>query len=340
MPFYDSFSKSPKKPILCEAVGNVTCSRRHTVKKSGFCCAVLGIVVVVVTLGYVHPIAVPELVPHPHARDPDRTAVTFVTLGDMGTGGSAQTQVAHAMDRVCQRDGCDFVLGLGDNIYPHSVLSAHDPQFQDKFEHPYARFQGLDFWMILGNHDWKHLVTGAQAEIDYTLHSDRWRLPNAHYNIPLLPPWLHIYGVDTSLIEAVVGVHQLRSAQAALCHQPGWRLLFGHYPTSSTQADGHSDSWFVRGALEHLIRECHIHVYFAGHDHHQAHLDLGFYQEIIEGAGGAELSPVQVGDPQQRFGSATHGFAWVRITEERLAIRFYDVQQTVLYAWETSGKSL
>jgi tartrate-resistant acid phosphatase type 5 len=306
------------------------------VKKSGFCCAVLGILVVLLTLGYMHPIATPVLVPRLHPRDPDRAAVTFVALGDMGTGDSAQTQVAQAMYSVCQRDGCDFVLGLGDNIYPHSVASSHDPQFQDKFEHPYARFQDIDFWMILGNHDWKHLVTGAQAQIDYTLHSDRWRLPHTHYAIPFLPPWLHIYGVDTSLLEAVVGVGQLQSAQAALCGQPGWRVLFGHYPTRSTGAEGHRASWFVRSALEYLIRQCHIHVYFAGHDHHQAHLDGGFYQEIIEGAGGAELSPVRVGDPQQRFGSATHGFAWGRVTAERLVIRLYDVQQTVLYAWETS----
>jgi hypothetical protein len=257
----------------------------------------------------------------------------------MGEGGIEQTQVAHAMFSVCQRDGCDFVLGLGDNIYPHGVLAAHDPAFQDKFEHPYARFQDIDFWMILGNHDWKQLWTGAQAEIDYTLHSDRWRLPHVHYAIPFLPPWLHIYGVDTSLLEAVIGVDQLHAAQAALCGQPGWRMVFGHYPTRSTGAAGHNASWFVTGALEHVIRQCHIQVYFAGHDHHQAHLDLGGYQEIIEGAGGAGLSPVRVGDPQQRFGSATHGFAWVQVTAERLTIRFYDVQQTVLYAWETSGQS-
>src|SRR5438445_4588883 len=29
--------------------------------------------------------------------------------------------------------------------------------------------------------------------------------------------------------------------------------------------------------------------------------------EIIEGTGGAELTPVRFGDPQQRFGRATHG---------------------------------
>jgi tartrate-resistant acid phosphatase type 5 len=148
-----------------------------------------------------------------------------------------------------------------------------------------------------------------------------------------------MYGVDTSLIEAVVGVHQLWSAQSSLCHKPGWRFLFGHYPTRSTGAKGRDGSWFVRRALEQLIRKCQIQVYFAGHDHHQAHLDVGFYQEIIEGAGGAELAPVRVGDPQQRFGRATHGFAWVRVTEKQLDIRLYDVNQTVLYAWGTSGMS-
>jgi tartrate-resistant acid phosphatase type 5 len=295
-----------------------------------FYCMVLCVLLTLVPTGCLQPIASQELFPRLHPRDPDRTEVTFVTLGDMGDGGSAQTHVAHAMYSVCQRDGCDFVLGLGDNIYPHGVHSVHDPAFQAKFEHPYARFQNIDFWMILGNHDWKPLVTGAQAEIDYTLHSDRWRLPHAHYAIPFLPPWLHMYGVDTSLLEAVVGVDQLHAAQAALCGQTGWRFLFGHYPTRSTGAEGHSSSGFVTGALEHLIRQCHIHVYFAGHDHHQAHLDLGFYQEIIEGAGGAALAPVRVGDPQQRFGRATHGFAWVRVTTTRLEIRFYDVHQTVL----------
>src|SRR5262249_8494333 len=121
-------------------------------------------------------------------------------------------------------------------------------------------------------------LTGAQAQIDYTRHSTRWRLPHTHYAIPLLPPWLHLYGLDTSLLEAGVGITQLPAAQAALCGQPGWRVLFGHYPTRSTGAEWHRTSWFVRGALEYLIRACHIQVYLAGHDHYQAHLDVGLYQ--------------------------------------------------------------
>src|SRR5262245_57178103 len=113
--------------------------------------AALGFLVVWWATGCVQPIAPEELVARLHPRDPERHAVTFVALGDMGHGGIAQAHVAYAMHSVCARDGCDFVLGLGDNIYPHGVSSAHDPVFQDKFESPYARFRGIDFWMILGN---------------------------------------------------------------------------------------------------------------------------------------------------------------------------------------------
>jgi len=62
------------------------------------------------------PIATQALLPRLHPRDPDRKEVKFVALGDMGEGGIEQTRVAQAMGGVCEQEGCDFVLGLGDNI--------------------------------------------------------------------------------------------------------------------------------------------------------------------------------------------------------------------------------
>src|SRR5215831_14462000 len=97
------------------------------------------------TGGVLRPIAPQALAPRLHPRDPARAAVTFVVLGDMGTGSLVQSHVAHAMLRVCQQEGCDFVLGVGDNIYPHGVDAVDDAQFQAKFEQPYARFRGIDF---------------------------------------------------------------------------------------------------------------------------------------------------------------------------------------------------
>src|SRR5262249_36185180 len=76
------------------------------------------------------PLTPEELAARLHPRDPARPVVTFVALGDMGQGSPAQHAVAEAMYHVCARDGCDFVLGLGDNIYPHGVRAVDDPQFQ------------------------------------------------------------------------------------------------------------------------------------------------------------------------------------------------------------------
>jgi tartrate-resistant acid phosphatase type 5 len=268
--------------------------------------------------------------------DTNREVVTFVAMGDMGDGGEPQFKTARAMKQVCDTEGCDFVMGLGDNFYPHGPMSIEDPAFQEKFEDPYGVLGKIDIWMILGNHDWKKgLFKSAQAEIDYTLRSDRWRLPNSHYAIPALPEWLTIYGVDTSLIESgVAAPEQVSAARRNLCGKPGWRLLFGHYPTYSNGAEGNGGQKFVRKQIERVIRKCQVQVYFAGHDHHQEHLELPRYDEIIQGAGGADLSTVNYGDPRQKFAAKEYGFAWVRVTKERLEVRFYDSDANVIYSWE------
>src|SRR5215510_2067664 len=87
--------------------------RRQTVKTAGFACAVLCILLVFGPMRCLQPIATQVLFPRLHPHDPERPVVTFAALGDMGEGGSEQIHVAHAMYSVCQRDGCDFVLGLG-----------------------------------------------------------------------------------------------------------------------------------------------------------------------------------------------------------------------------------
>ena len=79
-------------------------------------------------------------------------AVSFIAIGDTGTGEEKQYKVAAAMKEVCDELGCDFALGLGDNIYETGVDSVDDVQFIDKFEKPYADVD-FPFYMTLGNHD-------------------------------------------------------------------------------------------------------------------------------------------------------------------------------------------
>ena len=48
--------------------------------------------------------------------------VRFIAVGDTGTGKEGQYQVANAIEKVCAAHGCDFALGLGDNIYEYETI--------------------------------------------------------------------------------------------------------------------------------------------------------------------------------------------------------------------------
>jgi tartrate-resistant acid phosphatase type 5 len=123
----------------------------------------------------------------------------FVVMGDAGTGEADQSKVAQAIATVCAKTGCDFALELGDNIYDAGASSANDPQFDSKFERPYANLT-MPFWLVLGNHDNSQdpAGTGATAglgtwydagnnEVAYSARTDRasdkWHLPARYYTL-------------------------------------------------------------------------------------------------------------------------------------------------------------
>ena len=105
--------------------------------------------------------------------------VRFLATGDFGEGDAWQYRVGKAMQLVCDgapqatdsagspralpASGCDFVLGLGDNVYDIGIESANDVQLETKFEAPYREL-ARTWYMTLGNHDNSHdpvLQSGA-----------------------------------------------------------------------------------------------------------------------------------------------------------------------------------
>ena len=129
--------------------------------------AVLGLAVLA-TIG--------ALCPGLRAQTPE---VTFAAIGDMGTGGPGQRQVARTMAAVAKSRPFDFVITLGDNFYGSGVLSVTDPQWKSKFEEMYGDpALQVPFYPTLGNHD-HHSVPLAQVE--YSRHSDRWHMPAQYY---------------------------------------------------------------------------------------------------------------------------------------------------------------
>lgn len=290
----------------------------------------------------------PTLTPAPAVTTADhreRERLVFLIFGDSGVGRAGQRHVGDAMREVCRERGCDFGLLLGDNIYPRGVTGTDDPKFESHFEGPYRGLGPLDIWVVPGNHDWQK-PESVQAQIDYTARSERWRMPHHHFAVRSLPAWLHVYGLDTTVMHDLEGERnaekraaltasrdeQVVAARAALCDKPGWRLLAGHHPVYSGGYHGRREPQrgvnraIEQALVEPLITACGVQVYFSGHEHHQEHIHAPGFEQIVQGAAGAELRPVEpIESPEltQAFGAAEHGFGLVTATPDTLVVEFF-----------------
>ena len=276
-----------------------------------------------------------------------RSRLVILVFGDGGTGGAGQYRVGAAMGDVCRLRACDFALMLGDNLYEDGVeVRVRDDaqasyaeileQFALKFEKPYAALAerpGFHVWAVAGNHDYERHAAGAL--ITYSEFSPLWRMPAQHYAVPRLPPWVQIQAIhtDTNIRRDLNGL-QVASIRRSLCADgpERWKLGFGHYPVyNSGHHGGDGNERRVRALVEPVLRECGVHVYFAGHAHHQEHLTAPGFEQVIQGAAGKSKGS---NDPppgpglRQRFFSRTFGFAVVELDAARIRMDFYDVLNT------------
>lgn len=289
--------------------------------------------------------------PAPAPKDvSDADRLLFLVIGDTGRGNAIQGRVGKLMAEVCKRrrpdTGCDFALVAGDLIYDDGVRNVQDAKFQTHFEAPFSDLATLPMWSVPGNHDWRQ-AGSVQAEISYTSRSDRWRMPFHHFQVPGLPNWLHIYGLDTAIIDdqkrtsgqrqsalADLTKKEVGAAKEALCGKPGWRFLFGHHPVYSSGQHGREEKPAGKATQIHaalvdpLIRACNVQIYFAGHDHMQEHLhaDTEKFEQVIEGAvSEARKNDEDIDLPgvKSRFRCHEFGFALVTATKETVRVEFF-----------------
>jgi hypothetical protein len=83
----------------------------------------------------------------------------FVAFGCQGSANEAQADVGKAINefiRAHQDKEPDFILLLGDNLYPKGVKSPRSSEFEKSFQTPYAPLikQKIPFFIIPGNHDY------------------------------------------------------------------------------------------------------------------------------------------------------------------------------------------
>lgn len=184
-----------------------------------------------------------------------KEAVTFALIGDSGTGEAAQFDVARQMKATREKTPFDFVLMLGDNIYPNGEAS----RFKPCFEEPYKDLlkDGVKFYAALGNHD---LERGTDAALHYDhFHMDGHR----YYHFTKENDLIEFFALDSSVMTS----EQLAWFEDKLkASKAKWKVAFFHHPLySSARKHGSDDR--LRQMLEPLFMRYKVDVAFAGHDH-------------------------------------------------------------------------
>jgi hypothetical protein len=212
---------------------------------------------------------------------PDRPgALKFAVIGDTGSGGRPQYEVAQQMMAARTRFPFELVIMLGDNIYGKQ-------DFVEKFERPYAGLlgAGVKFFATLGNHD-------APANRDYK----NFNMEGRRY-FTFTRNHIQFFVLDSNAVEA----EQLDWFEGALkASGDAWKIVYFHHPLYSN-ARRHGSDVRLRVALEPIMVRHGVSVVFSGHDHIYERLkpQKGITY-FVEGASG-QLAP---GDTRQSDSTA------------------------------------
>ena len=269
--------------------------------------------------------------------------VRFIAVGDTGTGTREEQAVADAMVDKCAREGCDFVVLLGDNIYDSGPRGVDDAQWQAKFEKP---FEALDvpFFAVLGNHD---VATNATlgvgydmaksvAEVEYSKRSLKWHMPDTFYTLSAGPVGFLMMNTPSLYQHTSQQAGQdewVDAARDALAARHRWVISAGHHTYVSNGTDHGNAGSYVKALNpddgtdikrffeRHLCGQ--IDVVLTGHDHTRQWLDpkLCAGTEVIVSGAGSKTSSLRNKNPTF-FQSLELGFLYVVATPNELHGQF------------------
>jgi 3',5'-cyclic AMP phosphodiesterase CpdA len=185
-----------------------------------------------------------------HITLPDIPGATrFAVIGDGGTGGEPQYEVARVMDKVHDSFPFTFVLMAGDNLYGGD--SPDD--YRRKFEEPYRNLleKGVRFYASLGNHD----SPNQRFYRNFNMKGERY------YTIREGP--VRFFALDSTYMDQKQLTwleKELRDSSEA------WKICFFHHPIYSS-GKRHGSDLALRKVLEPLFVQYGVAAVFSGHDH-------------------------------------------------------------------------
>lgn len=202
-------------------------------------------------------VAAPRSENAPPVKLPNKKgSLKFAVLGDFGTAGRGEYELAAQVAKFFAGFKFDIVVLVGDNLYG----GERPEDFKEKFEDPYKPLldAGVRFYAALGNHDaraqryYKPFNMGGELYYSFKAPNERVRffVLDSTYPVPEQIAWLEKALKDSS---------------------DDWKIVYFHHPLYSS-GGRHGSDLKLRGTLEPLFIKYNVSVVFTGHDH--------FYERI------------------------------------------------------------
>jgi len=258
------------------------------------------IVAVLIAAALAVHVATAQQLTLPNQKD----SVHFAVIGDSGTGGSDQRQVAQQLTAIRNTFPFDIVLMMGDNLY-----GGNGPRdYVNKFEAPYKALLDakVKFYAALGNHDdatevmYKPFNMNGQKY--YT-----FKPPNAS---------VRFFALDSNYMtqEQMAWLEKELAAS-----QSDWKIMFFHHPLYSSGGSHGSDTT-LRDQLEPLFLKYGVDVVFAGHEHFYERIkpQKGIYYFISGGAGKVRRGDIQRTNLTEKGFDQGYHFMLIEVTPKML----------------------
>ena len=231
--------------------------------------------------------------------------VHFATVGDFGTGGTMQKEVAQAI--LANRP--QLFVTLGDNAYS----SGTEEEFQNNLFAPMAALLSeVPLFPAVGNHE--YVTNQAQPYLDNVyVPTNNAQGSKRYYSFD----WGHIHFVslDSNCAIGLAGPDRCtREAQKAFLEQDlaaskaAWKIVYMHHPPFSSGEHGSQLS--IRRDFGPLFEKYGVDVVLTGHDHNYERsrpmkgdgvASSGGIPYLVVGSGGATLRPFATGGGADTF---------------------------------------
>jgi uncharacterized protein (TIGR03382 family) len=263
--------------------------------------------------------------------------VHFVTVGDFGTGGKREMDVAASM--LALRP--ELFIALGDNAYEAGT----EEEIQNNLFEPLADLiSEVPFFPVAGNHE--YVTNQAQPYLDNLYLPTSPSGGERYYSFDW--GFVHFVGLDSSCAIGLASNDRCTlAAQRAWLEQDlkksqaAWKIVFFHHPPWSS--GDHGSQLTVRREFGPLFEKYGVDLVLTGHDHNyersrpmigdrEASSGEKGITYLVVGGGGASLRQFTMAQPSWSAlrNNTDYGFLDVDVTEGTLRAQLLTPQGKVV----------